>query len=74
MPSRRLAREAERVQARARPRALAAMAGRGLRGPPITPLAGVVTLGATVTSAPIDAPDLMERHGGLGMRVRLWQA
>jgi hypothetical protein len=41
-------------------------------GAPSTPLAGVVvTLGPTVTSAHIDAPDLMGRHGELGTRVRL---
>jgi hypothetical protein len=75
MPSRRPTREAERVQARARRRAVAAEAGRGPCGPRITPLAGVVvTLGATVTSAHLDAPDLLGRRGGLGARVRMWQA
>jgi hypothetical protein len=44
-----------------------------LCGPPITPLAGVVvTLGATVTTAYIDEPDLMGRRGGLGTLVRIW--
>jgi hypothetical protein len=43
-------------------------------GPPSTPQAGVVTLGATVTSAHIDAPDLLRHRGGLGTRVRMWQA
>jgi hypothetical protein len=51
---------------------VAAEAGRGALRPPSTPLAGaVVTLGPTVTSAHIDEPDLMGRHGELGTRVRL---
>jgi len=76
MPSVRLAREAERVQARAR----TGMRRRprhtgGPCGPPITSLACVgVTLGAAVTTAPIDAPDLLGSRGGLGTLVRMWQA
>jgi hypothetical protein len=44
----------------------------GPYGPPITPLADVVvTLGATVTTAPTDAPDLMGSRGGLGTLVEM---
>src|SRR5882724_3489987 len=67
MPSRRLAREAERVHAIAQRRASEAEACCGALRPPITPLAGVVvTRGATVTTAPIDAPDLMWSRAGWG--------
>jgi hypothetical protein len=56
-------------------RACPAEACRDALWPPITPLAGVVvTRGATVTTAPIDAPDLLGRRSGLGMLVRMWQA
>src|SRR5262245_14410329 len=42
----------------------------GTCGPPTTPLAGVVVaLGATVTTAHLDDPDLMGRRGGLGTLV-----
>jgi hypothetical protein len=57
----------ERTGVRWRPRHAA-----GPCGPPIAPLACVVvTLGATVTTAHIDAPDLMGSHGGLGTLVRI---
>jgi hypothetical protein len=60
----------ERTGVRRRPRHAAAPCGS-----PITPLAGVVvTRGTTVTTAPIDAPDLMGSRGGLGTLVRMWQA
>jgi hypothetical protein len=53
---------------------LAAEACHGALRPPITPLAGVVvTLGSTVTTAHMDAPDLMGRRGGLGTLVGMWQ-
>jgi hypothetical protein len=56
-------------------RAVAAQACRAALRPPITPLAGVVvTLGATVTTASIDTPDLLGSRGGLGTLVRMWQA
>jgi hypothetical protein len=52
-----------------------APACRAALRPPITPLAGVVvTLGATVTTASIDTPDLLGSRGGLGTLVRMWQA
>ena len=60
----------ERIGVRWRPRHAA-----GPCGPPITPLAGVVVpLGATVTTAYIDEPDLMGSRGGSGMLVGMWQA
>ena len=75
MPSVRLARDAERVHARAHRRASAAEACRGALPPPITPLACVVVKpGATVTKEHIDEPDLMGSRGGLGTLAGIWQA
>jgi hypothetical protein len=59
----------ERTGVRRRPRHAA-----GPCGPSITPLACVVvTLGAMVPTAHIDAPDLMGSRGGLGTLVKMWQ-
>ena len=51
-----------------------ASAAEACHGSPITPLAGVVKPGATVTTAHLDPPDLLGRRGGLGTLVRMWQA
>jgi len=60
----------ERTGVRWRPRHAA-----GPYGPPLTPLACVVVkLGATVTTAHIDAPDLLGSRGGLGTLVWIRRA